>query len=117
MKYVHVVLIALAVFVAGCATASDKERKALIDQPVNCATADQDIEALTEALPSRAERGASLLRTLTPVGAATSIVTLQYRDRAKVAAGRTERAINNKIADIYEACATGADGVADDDAA
>jgi len=100
--------------VAGCATASDTEREALLDKPVDCATADEDIAALTAALPSNTERGASVLRTLTPVGAATSIITLQYRDRAKVATGRTGRAINNKIADIYEACASGEEPTAED---
>ncbi|MEL6171255.1 MAG: hypothetical protein AAFR02_04485 [Pseudomonadota bacterium] len=105
---------ALLLLVASCATASHDDRDALLAKPVDCATADADIEALTDALPSGGERTLSALQSITPVGLATGAVRREYRDRASVATGKTERNINSKIADIYETCSPDDEAVTSD---
>ena len=90
--------------VAGCATASDKERKSLLEEPIDCEVAEEDIAALEAAMPSGGERAVSAVRTLSPVGAATSILTGSYRGRAKVLVGRTQGELNARIEDIQETC-------------
>ncbi|MEO1242424.1 MAG: hypothetical protein AAFX54_10985 [Pseudomonadota bacterium] len=99
-------LSALALVVTACATIPD-ETNAGLDKPIDCSTADEDVAALTSAIPGRRERRRVVLKSLTPVGAATGIITRDYRDRARVATGQLERDLNNKIADIYEQCGQG----------
>lgn len=90
--------------IAGCATASSDERASLLDEPINCDVAEADIAALEAAMPSRGERAASALRTVTPIGAAASVLTGSYRDRAAVLTGRTEGELQARIDDINETC-------------
>ncbi|MEO0696709.1 MAG: hypothetical protein AAFY84_11475 [Pseudomonadota bacterium] len=106
MKYKTLNAAQLLIFaaVAGCATASDKERQSLLDEPIDCEVAEEDIAALEAAMPSGGERAVSAVRTLSPVGAATSILTGSYRGRAKVLVGRTQGELNARIEDIQETC-------------
>jgi len=101
MKLAPLIMIA---FLAGCATASDEERASLLAQPVNCATAQEDIAALEGAMPSRGERAGSAVRTVTPVGAAAGVVTGSYKDRAAVLTGRTKAELAARITEINAAC-------------
>ena len=100
-------LSALAFLAAACTTVHDKN-EALLEKPIDCSTADEDIAALTSAIPGRRARIRATLGTLTPVGVATGVVTRDYRDRARMATGKLEKDLNNKIADIYEQCGKGA---------
>lgn len=95
-----------AFLAASCSTISD-DTKALLDKPIDCQTADEDIAALDAALPSTGKRVTSTVRSLAPVAIATGVITRDYRDRARVATGDLSRDINTKIADIYETCGTG----------
>ncbi|MEL6362520.1 MAG: hypothetical protein AAFR21_15690 [Pseudomonadota bacterium] len=106
MKYKTLNAAQLLIFaaVAGCATASDKKRQSLLDEPIDCEVAEEDIAALEAAMPSGGERAVSAVRTLSPVGAATSILTGSYRGRAKVLVGRTQGELNARIEDIQETC-------------
>lgn len=106
----RILIIGTAAALAACATTSYDERAELLAKPINCETADEDIVALTEALPSNSERLRSALQSVTPVGIATGAIRREYRDRAATATGKTEREINGRIADIYEACSPTEDG-------
>ncbi len=92
-----------AVALAACSTIPQTTED-LLAKPIDCATADSDIEALTEAIPGAGSRARSAVRSILPFAVATALITRDYRDRARVATGRLERDINNKIADIYETC-------------
>lgn len=105
MKQASLVLVVL---LAGCATASTDERTSLMAEPVNCATANEDIAALEAAMPSRGERAAALVRSVTPVGAVVGVVTGTYRDRAQVLTGRTEGELEARISEIQVACGVSA---------
>lgn len=95
---------ALLAIIAGCATASPEERESLLAEPIDCAVAAEDIAALEAARPSRGERTASAVRTVTPIGAVTSVVTGSYRDRAAVLVGRTDGELSARIEDIERTC-------------
>ena len=97
----------LAFLAAACTTVHDRN-EVLLDKPIDCSSADEDIAALAAAIPGRRARVRAALGTLTPVGVATGVVTRDYRDRARMATGRLEKDLNNKIADIYEQCGQGA---------
>jgi hypothetical protein len=101
MKLEPLFLIAL---LAGCATASHKERASLLAQPVNCETAQEDIAALEAAMPSRGERAGSALKTVTPVGVVTGVVTHSYKNSAAVLTGRTKEELAGRISEIRAAC-------------
>lgn len=94
----------LAAFLAGCATASPDERTSLLAESVNCNTARGDIDALEEALPSGGERAASLVRSVTPVGAVVGVVTGSYGEQAAVLTGRTKEELEDRIKEIQDTC-------------
>lgn len=95
---------ALLTMLAGCATASHGERSALLAEPINCTTAEEDIAALDSALPSRGERARSVVQTVTPVGVATGVATGSYGDRAGVLSGATEKDLRARIDEIAATC-------------
>ena len=98
----------MLVGISACSSIPDSTKE-LLDKPVDCATADEDIAALDAATPNTGERAVAGVRSLLPVAIATGVITRDYRDRASVAVGKLERDIDNKIADIYEACAQGSE--------
>ena len=87
-----------------CVTASHSERESLIEEPVNCETAEQDIAALEDAMPSRGERVRSVVQSVTPVGAARGLLTGTYDDRLQVLSGRTEDELKARIEQIEATC-------------
>ena len=107
MRFNNYCLGALALVATACTTIYDKN-EVLLEQPIDCSTADEDIAALTAATPEPRQRIRAAIGTVMPVGAATGVVTRDYRDRARLATGGFEKDLNNKIADIYEQCGQGA---------
>ena len=114
MKTIYLAAAGAAMLAAGCATASTEEREALLGKPIDCAVAEQDIADLEAAMPSRRERAGSAVRTVTPVGAVTSVATGSYRDRASVLTGRTEDELSARIEEIQQACGVGASSDAEE---
>ena len=101
MKY----FILLPVFaIAACATATHSQRQALLEQPVNCETAKEDIAALEEALPSSAERARSVAQSVTPVGAATGLISGKYDENFAILTGRTKEELEARIVEIETTC-------------
>lgn len=100
----HPCLFSAFAFIAAACSTIPEETETLLYKPIDCSRADEDIAALTAEIPEGGDRRRAAIRSLTPVGIATGIVTRDYRDRARVATGRLEKDLNNKIADIYEEC-------------
>jgi len=105
------------VLLAGCATASHAERESLLAQPINCDVAEEDIAALEAAMPSRQERAKAGVQSVTPIGAASGVLTGSYRDRASVLTGRTSDELNARIAEIKTECPSEEQHEADDERA
>jgi hypothetical protein len=94
----------LVVVVAGLGAAKHEERDTLLNKPVNCETAAEDIAALEAAMPSPGERLTSVVKSLTPVGAAVSVVTGNYKDNAAVLTGRTKEELTARVKEIQVTC-------------
>ena len=92
------------VFVAGCSTTVYAERESLLAEPVDCASAEEDIAALQAAMPSRRERALSVVQSATPIGAASGVARGSYRDRAAVLTGRTANELTARIDEITQTC-------------
>ena len=89
---------------AGCASASHADRAALLNAPIDCATAQIDIAALEAAEPSGGERARSIVQSVTPVGLVTGAASGSYGDRAAVATGKTQSNIEARIVEIEQSC-------------
>lgn len=105
--------IALCAFLVGCATANHEERESLLAEPIDCAVAQEDIDALEAAMPSARERRLSAVQTIVPIGAVASVATGSYRDRVAVLTGRTTEELNARISDIRTTCGPAATSRAD----
>ncbi|MEL6569343.1 MAG: hypothetical protein AAFQ22_13065 [Pseudomonadota bacterium] len=101
MKILPMSLVAL---LAACATASHGERQALLAEPVSCATAEEDLAALEAALPSPGERARSAVQSVTPVGAASGVVSGDYDERVDVLTGRTSQDLIARMDEIRSTC-------------
>ena len=89
---------------AGCAQTTQTNRADLLDQPIDCATADIDIAALEAAIPGAGERAAAGVRLVVPVARIAGRVRGELDDRREIASGRTEEDLRARIAEIEAAC-------------
>jgi hypothetical protein len=95
--------VAALVLVTGCARKYQKIEQSL-DQPINCATARQDIQTLESQKVSKSEEAAVgmsyALPTTVFIGALTGAGGAQY----EVGTGEFNRKIDDRIAAIREQC-------------
>jgi hypothetical protein len=82
------------------------EAKAALDAPINCLTAQRDIQILEEEKASVGKQILSGVRAVVPFSAAAGILMGDYRDRAEVATGQYNADIEAKIAQIRQKCGT-----------
>ena len=98
-------LIAIATF-AGCTSQVQQERSDLLAQPINCATAADDIAALYGVIPGSGERLSSGVRLVLPASLVAGAATGQLGTRSDVVSGTTEDQIRARIAEIDAECDT-----------
>ena len=98
-------LAALMVLAAGCASIT-VEARTVLDKPVNCETAEQDIAELEGYKASIAKRVGSGVRSVLPIAVVVGILRGDMRDRMKVASGGYNKEIDAKIAEIQQKCGT-----------
>ncbi|MEL6915132.1 MAG: hypothetical protein AAFP13_11590 [Pseudomonadota bacterium] len=103
MKTLPLALIAVAT-IAGCTAQVAQDRADLLGQPIDCATAAEDIAALAGVIPDRGERLSSGVRLILPASLVVGAARGQLGERSDVASGRSEDAIRTRIADIDAAC-------------
>lgn len=104
MRKLAMIALVAAGTLAGCATPKQPARVALIEKPINCATARNDIAELEAAIPTSAEKIAARAGNVVPVSRIAGRVTGQLEERQKVASGQTEDEIRKRIAAIEAAC-------------
>lgn len=102
-KPIYFALVAIATF-AGCTSAIQQERSDLLEQPIDCATAADDIAALAEVIPDRGERISSGVRLVLPASFVLGAATGQLDTRSAIASGRSEDQLRARIAEIDAAC-------------
>jgi hypothetical protein len=105
MRLTFLFLIVL-VFVAGCAysPAVPDEAKYELAKPIDCATAQQDIQILESEKASSSEQAKSGIKMIVPAAAARSILHRDYLNREEVATGQYNSDIEAKIAEIKNKC-------------
>ncbi len=102
--YKYVPIICLAILVAACAGPISEVAEKELAQPINCATAKEDIRILEEEKASAAEMVKSGITGLAPAGAVLGILTLTEDEKLEVASGLYNKKIEEKIAEIKREC-------------
>ena len=102
--YKFLPIICLTILVAACSSPISYEAKQELAQPVNCATAEEDIRTLESEKASVAERAKAGVTAVTPAGAALSILTMTEKEKLEVSSGVYNQKIDEKIAQIKREC-------------
>ncbi len=102
--YKFVPIICLTILVAACAGPISEVAEEELAQPVNCATAEEDIRILEQERASVAEQAKAGVTGIAPAGAVLSILTMTEKEKLQVASGVYNRKIDEKIAQIKREC-------------
>ena len=102
--YKFIPVICLTIFVAACSAPISKQAKDELAQPVNCATAREDIRILEQEKASVAEMAKDGVTGLAPAGAVLGIITFTEKEKLEVASGTYNKKIDAKIAEIKREC-------------
>jgi hypothetical protein len=99
-----VCVIGLAAVVGGCSIQDKKTAKQVKEMPVNCATADGDLRMLEGEKKTTLQRISSGVRMVVPVGLVAGVATGTQRTKYQVATGTYNQMLDDKIAEIKQAC-------------
>ncbi len=102
--YKFLPIICLTILIAACAGPISEVAEEELAQPVNCATAEEDIRILEQERASVAERTKAGVTGLAPVGAVLGIITFTEDEKLSVASGVYNQKIDEKIAQIKREC-------------
>ncbi len=102
--YKFLPIICLTIFLAACSSPISYEAKMELAQPVNCATAEEDIRILEQERASVAEMAKAGVTGLAPAGAVLGILTFTEKEKLEVASGVYNQKIDEKIAQIKREC-------------
>ena len=103
MKSVVALLVMVLISVTSCRTISE-EAEIELRKPVDCATAERDIEMLEKEKASVAKRFADGITAIVPARAVLSILTLQEKDKLEVAIGEYNHKLDEKVREIKMTC-------------
>jgi len=105
MKMKKIILVvSLMIVLAACGKPISTETKETLKAPVNCATAEGDLRVLKSEKAHVAKRMAMGVSSITPIGLVVGVVTRTQRDKMKVAIGRYNKMIDEKVAEIKQEC-------------
>lgn len=102
-KTIPVALFAVATL-AGCTSQVQQERSDILERPINCVTAADDIAGLAGVIPDAGERISSGVRLVLPAAFVVGAVTGQLGTRSDIVTGRSEDQIRARIAEIDAEC-------------
>lgn len=100
----------LAIGLLGCASQYQQEAKQqqqaqqMQTQPVNCATAQTDIQTLQNEKANTARQAAAGVSAVTPIGLVAGLVTGTENEKGQVAVGDYNKALDKAIAHIKSSC-------------
>ena len=92
-----------AVIIAGCAK-QFKQTEQAMKQPINCATADADIRSLHHEKAHVKDQIAMGVSAIVPVGAVVGLVKGTEGTKFRVATGKYNKMIDQRIAEIKGTC-------------
>lgn len=96
-------LACLVLFAAGCATIPAEE-KALLTQDIDCARAEETIEAIRDVRPTEIDRARVLASSLTLGGLAYGAATGDLADRERLMSGEYDEQLGARIREIALEC-------------
>lgn len=105
--YMILSLCCVVAFLPACGKRIEKKVAYIEDQqtqPVNCATAQNDIKVLTDEKAHVVKQIAAGVMSITPPGLIMGILTLTEEDKIKMAIGEYNRMIDERIAQIKTEC-------------
>jgi hypothetical protein len=103
MRASLLVVVASLIVLPAC-RAIPKEAEEDLARPVDCATAERDIETLKSEKASVEKRILEGVTAVVPAAAVLSILTLQEKDKIEVATGIYNSKLKEKIREIQTTC-------------
>jgi len=97
----------LVAVLGGCASEYKKEatqEQQAKTMPVNCATAEGDLRVLQSEKVTTAQQAAAGVGAISPIGLVGGLVTHTEGQKAQVANGDYNKALDTKIAEIKTTC-------------
>jgi len=96
--------IALGILTAGCHLENKKTEARIQEMPINCDTAPGDLRMLDEEKKSTAQRTSAGVSSVVPIGLVAGLVTGTAGTKYRIATGKYNQMIDEKIAQIKQAC-------------
>jgi hypothetical protein len=97
-------LLGLAILTSGCSLQEKKTEARIKEMSVNCETAGGDLRMLDEEKKSTAQRASAGVRSVVPIGLVAGIVTGTAGTKYRIATGKYNQMLDDKIAEIKQAC-------------
>jgi len=102
------IMTALAIFLmislTACAASKQKKVEQEMKQPINCATAEGDIRALSHEKANVMQRIAEGVTAIVPASIVVGIVTGTEKEKLEVGTDEYNKMIDKRIAEIKEKC-------------
>jgi hypothetical protein len=95
-------VICMVVSLAACAASKQKQVEQEMKQPINCATAEEDIRTLEHEKAHTAQQIAEGMTALMPASIVVGLVTGTEKEKLKVGTGEYNQMIDKRIAEIKE---------------
>jgi hypothetical protein len=97
-------VLGVAALVGGCAMQEKKNEQHAASMPINCATSEGDIRMLQGEEASTAQKVASGISMVVPVGLVVGLVTSTEGTKYQVTTGEYNTMLTKKIAEIKQSC-------------
>jgi hypothetical protein len=100
----YLLMACAALITAGCAAPDTKTAQASEAKPVNCATAEGDLRALTSEKAHVSKEIENGVASIVPIGLVVNLAMGTEKARFEVGTGEYNRMIDKKMAEIKSTC-------------
>jgi hypothetical protein len=104
LKSTMLLFVGITILISGCSGKRYKGVEEGMNQPVNCATAQQDIQTLRQEKARVHDRIAHGATSVAPIGLVTGIITGTQGSKMRVATGKYNSMIDQRIREIKATC-------------
>lgn len=106
IAYRAMILSVLIMLTSGCASAVKRVAavQAIVNQAVDCESAQHSIDQLLSQKTSMHERAVNTIASVLPSSILLNIITGEFTSRSSIAAGKLDRQITDKISAIEHDC-------------
>ena len=106
MKHLKKIILlgCVVMLMPSCAVFKQKEVMEEMEEPINCDTAEGDIRILQQEKAHVAQQIVAGVGSIMPAGIVIGIVTRTQKTKMRVAVGKYDKMIDERIAEIKETC-------------